>query len=424
MSTRFGSIGTASVSIDAELRTLSRELRSARRQVETSSRQMTRSFGNLERSVLRLDNNIGRVFRNFSNLGRALGGAGLVAVVRQGANAINTATDAYARYRDQLTLSEGSAEAAATAQAKLFDLAQETATPLQSVISLYSNFSAATQNLGLSQDDLISRIRNVSLLLAESGVQAQQASSFFLQLQQSASAGIQGEELNTFRDVSPQFLRALAEAAGTTTDNLKQLSSEGRLTQQVVLDALEIIPELFDDLGIEVLRADQSVQTFTNSWQRFLAALGESSGITQATASGIGFIQSAIDGVTETINRNQDIRDFLDTLSESDRRAATTDRTGRGRQLSPFGEDLLRQAERQKQIIEEQVALENQLFAAEERRASEAQKAAQEQEALGEKQLEREAKLLERIQKQNEARGPSGRRKRCRQSAYSHRRRV
>lgn len=78
---------------------------------------------------------------------------------------------------------------------------------------------------------------NKQFALAGTSLQGQQAA--MLQLTQAMSSGVlRGEELNSVLEQAPTIAQSIAKYMGVTTGEMRQLASEGKITAQVVKNAL------------------------------------------------------------------------------------------------------------------------------------------------------------------------------------------
>ncbi len=157
------------------------------------------------------------------------------------------ATKAFFNLADQaktlearLTLATGSAQEFATANAKLYDLAQRTRTDLGQVVDLYARFANSTKNLGVSQGELLRVTETVSKAIKISGGSAESANAAIIQLGQGLAAGtLRGEELNSVLEQSPRLAQAIAKGLGVTVGELKKLGGEGKISSEALLNALK-----------------------------------------------------------------------------------------------------------------------------------------------------------------------------------------
>jgi len=143
----------------------------------------------------------------------------------------------------------------------------------------------AAKRFGLSQTEALSgitdiygRLRPIGVTLKEiettymgfnvatklAGVSAQQASGAFLQLSQALGSGrLQGDEYRSIAEQLPILTQAIAREMGKPVGQIKKLASEGKITSEVVINALRSI-EQDGGKSIEALMARSPEQQFKN----------------------------------------------------------------------------------------------------------------------------------------------------------------
>lgn len=149
------------------------------------------------------------------------------------------AADTYTNLRSQLRLVTDSQEELNSAFKANYALAQETRQGLAPTINLYARLARSTEELDLSQQQLLTVTRAINQSFIVSGASAQEAAASTLQLSQGIASGtLRGEELNSVLENSPRLAKAIAEGLGVTIGELRKLGQEGQLTGEAVTKAL------------------------------------------------------------------------------------------------------------------------------------------------------------------------------------------
>lgn len=168
-------------------------------------------------------------------IGGAIAGLGVAALARE---FVQTA-DAMALMEARLRTAAGSSAAFAQAQADVYKISQANSVGLQETAALYTKLSEPVQRLGGSAREVAGIVEAFSLSLKVGGASAEDASSATLQFAQAMGAGkLSGDEFNSIAEASPRFMRAMAEGMGVPIGKLKDMASEGKLTADVVGNAL------------------------------------------------------------------------------------------------------------------------------------------------------------------------------------------
>jgi tape measure domain-containing protein len=129
---------------------------------------------------------------------------------------------------------------------------------------------------GASLQDVANVYEGFNTLLALNKVNSQNAASATLQLNQALGSGrLAGEEFNAISEATPQLLDAVAKVLGRNRSELKQLASDGKISSQVLIDALtRIRTEGADDLETAFGGAFGATRRFNAALEDFSATIG------------------------------------------------------------------------------------------------------------------------------------------------------
>jgi tape measure domain-containing protein len=112
----------------------------------------------------------------------------------------------------------------------------------QSQAESASNFAdayARLRPLGISLDEIQTVYEGFNATALASGTSAVAASGAFLQLSQALGSGrLQGDEFRSIAEQVPGILRLVADEMGVTVGALKQFGSEGKITSDILINAL------------------------------------------------------------------------------------------------------------------------------------------------------------------------------------------
>ncbi|MBC7841892.1 MAG: tape measure protein [Gemmatimonadaceae bacterium] len=128
---------------------------------------------------------------------------------------------------------------AAMAQAGVEAIAQRTNQSLEGTAEIYSGVATAAKEMGKSVGESLrfTEAAQRAIALSNRGIAGQQAAT--LQLSQALASGqLQGDEFRSLRENAPRLIKAIADGLGVTTGELRALSKEGKLTADVIFEAL------------------------------------------------------------------------------------------------------------------------------------------------------------------------------------------
>ena len=215
-----------------------------------------------------------------SNINNSLGNLAKAAAAAFGGREIIQNINAYQQLQNRLKLVTKNSSELATAQAKLFKVAQQTRQGFEPTVELYQKLALNAANLNLSQEQLTKVTETVNKSIALSGAAGAQAEAGILQLSQAFASGrLSGDEFRSISENIPDILSRIAIATGKPRGELKKLAAEGKLTGKVVADSLlataDITDQAFGKLDITLA---QSFTSFKNNLLSSLGALDSATG--------------------------------------------------------------------------------------------------------------------------------------------------
>ena len=174
----------------------------------------------------------------FGALQSAIAGIGVASIAAQTLKAAASFNDLQTRLK-LLTSEYGEytqAQQFAAKAAKQFGLSnREAATGV-------SDIYGRLRPLGVSLKDIQSTFNGFNTIARLSGVSAEGASAAFLQLGQALGSGrLQGDEFRSIAEQVPGLLVAVSKETGIAAKDLKQFASDGKLSADIVINALKRI---------------------------------------------------------------------------------------------------------------------------------------------------------------------------------------
>nr|WP_295941005.1 tape measure protein [uncultured Acidovorax sp.] len=213
--------------------------------------------------------------------------------------------DAWNMMSARLKLATAGQREYTVAQKELFAIAQRIGVPIQETATLYGKLQQAVRMLGGEQKDALSLTESISQALRISGASATEAQSSLLQFGQALASGVlRGEEFNSVVENSPRLAKALADGLNVPIGRLRMLAEEGRLTADVVVNALM---SQKDKLAAEYAQLPVTVsQAFTrlsNVFGQWISKLDESTGFTKKLAEALTWLSENLDTVMKWLGR-------------------------------------------------------------------------------------------------------------------------
>lgn len=240
--------------------------RSAKPQVD----QLRTGLAGLDKAGSQAADSVSSVGSAARAAGSALAALGVGAVTRE----VLRLTDSFKSMQGSLALVSTSTTNANESFQKLLAMANNTGSSLESTVSLYTRLANATRGAGFTQEQLLNVTDALNKAFVISGATMQEASNAAIQLSQGLASGtLRGEELNSVMEQGPRITRALAEYLGVTNGQIRQMAAEGKITSDVVTNALlQSLSSLNSELDKMPRRFEQASVALKNN---FLAAIGQ-----------------------------------------------------------------------------------------------------------------------------------------------------
>lgn len=253
--------------------------------------------------------------RNLNTMERATNGAesaikkltqaavGLVAldVLKNTAVSVIQQADAFSNMSSKLKLATDSAAEYAKAQEDLFRVAQENKTALADTINLYARLSTGLKDMGQSQAQIVAMTDLVSKSLRISGATTAEASSVITQFGQAMGSGVlRGEEFNAIMENGNRLARALADGLGVSIGALRKMATEGQLTSDVVVKALQSQTDALNREAATIkTTVSQAWTTLENAITRYIGTTDQAKGSSQQLAQAIELIANNLEDIIQ-----------------------------------------------------------------------------------------------------------------------------
>lgn len=211
--------------------------------------------------------------------------------------------DAYTNLSARIKLVTGDGDALKAALQGVYEVATRTGSSLEATGELFVRIAQAGQQLGLSQQDALALTETINQAVQLSGASAEASQAAITQLIQGLQSGVlRGEEFNSVMEQAPRLARALADALGVTTDQLRAQAEAGALTSEVVIRALQgqaqAVRGEFEQLPLTIGRA---VENLSSAWTLYVAEVDKAGGVSQRVAQVIDYVAKHLDDLAQAL---------------------------------------------------------------------------------------------------------------------------
>lgn len=260
---------------------------------------------------------------SFADLGKGFAIGGAVAGLSSAIMAFKELADGATRTQNALKVAGLSGQELTSVYDKLFQAAQDNATPVEDLVKLYSRVSINQKELGVSSGQLIQFSTNVAKALRVQGTTAQEAQGALLQLSQALGGGVvRAEEFNSILEGAPVILQAVAagiDKAGGSVAKLRQMMLAGELTSKDLFDGLERGSVILDQkLKGSVLTISQALVKLQNSLQDAVGKFDSVFGLSSKFVEVIGTMATTIEDLGKIFKyvADSEIGGFISKLVE------------------------------------------------------------------------------------------------------------
>ena len=162
----------------------------------------------------------------------------MTATLNLGAAIVKTA-DEYTSIQNRMKLYITDANELARVNEKLAQFSVDNNVGLRETSTLFSRLAPAMQKIGANTSAVTTVVDSFGKSMRIGGATAMEAASATLQFSQAMASGkLNGDEFRAISEASPRFLKAIADGSGIAAEKLKEMSSAGALTTEVISKAL------------------------------------------------------------------------------------------------------------------------------------------------------------------------------------------
>lgn len=234
-------------------------------------------------------------------LSRAFVAIGATQATRQ---LIQTA-DTMKQLEGRLRLVTDSQQELIQTERQLREVSSATRSSYASTVELYARVARATEQLGISQKDLLRFTELTQMSIRTSGATATEASAALVQLSQGLAAGtLRGEEFNSVIEQTPSLAMAIAAGMNVPIGQLRKLANEGKLTSDAVVAA--------------ILRMDETIRgdfataplTVSDAWIQLKDAVSQTVAQIDKATGASNLLAKALQGIGNALSTRFAVSDM------------------------------------------------------------------------------------------------------------------
>lgn len=249
-------------------------------------------------AALALSNAQNRATSSTNSLTNSLGGLGGALGTYFSVSALSRTLDAYTTIQNKLQSITDTTAQLNLVQERLNELANNTRTDISSTTDAFVRFDKALRVTGAGQEEVLRFTETLNKALITAGRSTGEVNSIVIQLGQALTSGrLMGDEFRSLSENLPiEVLDAFAKELGVNRDQLKALSTEGKITAEVIRNAFANSAATIDAaFAKSVPTIEQSFVVLNNAFTDYLGKLDKSLGLSAGVSAAIMFMAQNMD---------------------------------------------------------------------------------------------------------------------------------
>ncbi|WP_228274526.1 tape measure protein [Acinetobacter towneri] len=219
------------------------------------------------------------------------------------ASEIAQTADAYKNLSGRISIAIGEHGNLEKAMDDVKNVAIATNSNLEATGELYARLTKIGQEMKWPQEQALALTETINKAIQVGGGSAASNEAAITQLNQALGSGVlRGDEFNSMMEQSPRLAQALADGLGVTTGKLRELAGEGKLTTEVVTQALlsqsEKITAEFDKFPATI---GASIENLKTAWTVYIGEADAATGASTKVANAIKFVAENLDTIVSTL---------------------------------------------------------------------------------------------------------------------------
>lgn len=208
-----------------QIRSVSKPVNQAKQSIKGIERTTQQSVNNASNSLNKL---VGKFKTVATTIGAGFGLSKLI-------NTSDTMTNLHTR----LNLMNDGLQTTDELQEKIFQSAQNSRGTYQDMAEMVAKLGVNAKDAFKSSDQIVKFGENMNKIFKLGGASSAEQSAGMLQLTQALASGkLQGDEFRSITENAPELIGILAEKLGKTRAEIKQMSTDGELTSDVIVNAV------------------------------------------------------------------------------------------------------------------------------------------------------------------------------------------
>lgn len=218
-------------------------------------------------------------------------------------NQVKNYADSYTGMVNKLKLVTSTQSELSRAMDDTHKIAQATASDWNGVLDVYTKFQGLSKRLGIDQAEVARITETVTKTVSMSGQSAAASEAALLQFGQALNTGVlRGAELVSVMSQAPALAKALADGMGVAVGDLKKLGEEGKITSEVMRDALLKMSSSVDaEYAKTATTVSASFNLITTEATKLIGEFDQAHGVSKTFVEGMTLVAENIGNITKVM---------------------------------------------------------------------------------------------------------------------------
>ena len=259
-----------------------------------------------QRDVDKLNRNAAQSAKSLRNMSTSMSKLGAVAKIAstamavfysaRGLTSVIKQADAMRNLEASFQTLLGSGGRATAMMDEIFAVAKRTGAPLNDVASATQRLAVGLGEMGASNQQISTIAETFIKLGRVGGASMEDVNGALIQFSQGLASGrLQGDEFRSISERLPLVMRALSKELGVTVGELKQLGSEGKITADVMANAMLNAAK---DVDGQFAKLPLTFEQASNNFKTMLTQFARS----PAVVATIDALAKALGSITQNVN--------------------------------------------------------------------------------------------------------------------------
>ena len=253
---------------------------------------VAQASGKIDKSLERIDAAFDRAGESAQKAGALIKTALAAATGAVSVRSIIDVADSYSQMSDRIGLATGSFGEYNLVQERLLETAKRTYRPLSEAQELFIGTADSLKSMGKSTSQALDVMDSFSFLLVTNSASADKASSAIDAYSKALQTGkVDVDGWKSILAAMPTLVETLAKATGKSSEEIRSLGVEGKLSLDLITSGLEKSAkangDLADSMGVAVRDA---LQNLSNAFSVYVGQANEALDFTGQISSGISLL--------------------------------------------------------------------------------------------------------------------------------------